>query len=215
MAAPRTDAKGQPASVLQVRQLHFGWPGRPVFQGLNADLPPGLSLVTGDDGCGKSTLLRLLAGELLAHAGSLALNGRAVSPADPEWSAEVFWTDPQTRAHDTLSADRYLRQIGHRFPRFSTEAANRLIGVLNLGPHLDEPLHMLSTGSRRKVWLTAAFAAGAAVTLIDQPFAALDGPAIRFLHTLLQEVSMHPDRAWLIADHEAPADVPLASTIRL
>jgi ABC-type nitrate/sulfonate/bicarbonate transport system ATPase subunit len=66
---------------------------------------------------------------------------------------------------------------------------------------------MLSTGSKRKVWLSAAFASGAALTLIDQPFAALDAPSIRFLRELLVEASEHTSRAWLLADHAAPAGI--------
>jgi ABC-type taurine transport system ATPase subunit len=63
--------------------------------------------------------------------------------------------------------------------------------------------------------LTAAFAAGAPLTLIDQPFAALDAPSIRFLRELLQDASSHPSRAWLLADHEAPEGVVLAKSLEI
>ncbi|MCY1378594.1 hypothetical protein D9M69_662440 [compost metagenome] len=84
-----------------------------------------------------------------------------------------------------------------------------------LQPHLDKPLYMLSAGSRRKVWLCAAFAAGTALTLIDQPFAALDAPSIRFLLELLQDAADHPSRAWVLADYLAPEGVPLARVLTL
>jgi ABC-type Mn2+/Zn2+ transport system ATPase subunit len=74
---------------------------------------------------------------------------------------------------------------------------------------------MLSAGSKRKVWLSAAMAAGAALTLIDQPFAALDAPSMRLLTELLQETAHHPSRAWVIADYAAPAGVALAALIAL
>lgn len=76
-------------------------------------------------------------------------------------------------------------------------------------------MYMLSTGSKRKVWLSAAFAAGASLTLIDQPFAALDGPAIRFLREWLEDAAEVTDRSWVIADFEAPAGVPLSGTLSL
>ena len=41
----------------------------------------------------------------------------------------------------------------------------------------------LSAGTRRKVWLAGAFASGAAVTLLDEPFAALDLPTTVSLFT--------------------------------
>jgi energy-coupling factor transporter ATP-binding protein EcfA2 len=76
-------------------------------------------------------------------------------------------------------------------------------------------MYMLSTGSKRKVWVAAAFAAGAAHTLLDDPFAALDQPSIRFVLGLLQEVASDPMRAWLVADYQAPAGLSLASVIDL
>lgn len=204
-----------PAPLLQARQLRFGWPDHPLLQDLNFDLPPGLSLVTGDDGCGKSTLLRLLAGELHAHSGTLTLTGGELPPTHRGWRERVFWIDPQTEAHDAISAAGYLESLRQHHPGFSLDAMTELVRGFELAPHLAKPLYMLSTGSKRKVWLTAAFAAGAPLTLIDQPFAALDGPAMRFLRELLEDVADHPSRAWLIADHAAPAGVPLVSTIHL
>ena len=197
------------AQVLTAQGLTFGWPGHSLFQDLQIALPPGVSLVTGDESCGKSTLLRLLAGDLRAQSGTIAINGL---PAEP---AQVFWIDPKTEAHDAISATAYLQGVQQRYPAFSHEALADLLAGFSLAPHLDKPLYMLSAGSKRKVWLSAAFAAGAQVTLIDQPFAALDGPSIRFLHELLQEAAEQPRRAWVLADFEAPAGIALAHLIEL
>jgi len=198
-----------PAPVLTAQGLSFAWPGHSLFQDLHIALPPGVSLVTGDESCGKSTLLRLLAGDLRARSGTIAING---APPEP---GQVFWIDPKTEAHDAISATAYLQGVQQRYPAFSHEALADLLAGFSLAPHLDKPLYMLSAGSRRKVWLSAAFAAGARVTLIDQPFAALDGPSIRFLRELLQEAAEHPHRAWVLADFEAPEGIALAHLIRL
>jgi len=61
----------------------------------------------------------------------------------------------------------------------------------------------------------AALASGAAVTLLDQPFAALDLASIRILHELLHEAAEHPSRAWIVADYEAPSDLPLSCVLNL
>jgi ABC-type nitrate/sulfonate/bicarbonate transport system ATPase subunit len=80
---------------------------------------------------------------------------------------------------------------------------------------MGKQLFMLSTGSKRKVWLTAAFASGAAVLLLDEPFAALDAPSIAFVKEQLQGISAHAGRAAVIADYAAPSGVPLAGVIDL
>ena len=90
-----------------------------------------------------------------------------------------------------------------------------LMQALDLTLHLEKPLYMLSTGSKRKVWLAAALASGAALTLLDEPFAALDRSSIRSVLDLLREAASHRQRAWVVADYEAPPGVPLAQHIDL
>lgn len=201
--------------ILQVKGLRFGWTELPLFDRLSFDILPGVSLVRGDDGSGKSTLLRLLAGALNADAGSLVIHGIPLEERHDAYRHQVFWIDPQTEAHDALAAKGYLESLSHHYPNFSAETMAELVQGFELGPHLAKPMYMLSTGSRRKVWLTAAFAAGTPLTLIDQPFAALDAPSIRFLRGLLQDAADHPSRAWLLADHEAPEGIPLKKTVSL
>jgi len=61
----------------------------------------------------------------------------------------------------------------------------------------------------------AALASGATVTLLDQPFAALDLASIHIIKEYLHEAAEHPSRAWIVADYEAPNDLPLASVLNL
>jgi ABC-type transport system involved in cytochrome c biogenesis ATPase subunit len=63
----------------------------------------------------------------------------------------------------------YLDSLAWRYPTAQADRLGALIDGFGLQPHLDKPLYMLSTGSKRKVWLSAALAAGAPLTLIDQP----------------------------------------------
>ncbi|WP_439113417.1 ABC transporter ATP-binding protein [Hydrogenophaga sp.] len=202
-------------SVLQADQLFFAWPNRPLFKALSFSIPPGLSLIQGDDGCGKSSLIRLMAGDLVPDSGSLSIHGTRLDEQHSAYRQQVFWIDPQTEAHDAISAAGYLESLSQHDPRFNNEALADLVAGFALEPHLKKPMYMLSAGSKRKVWLSAAFAAGTPLTLIDQPFAALDAPSMRFLTELLQEAASHPSRTWVIADYEAPAGVALASVIKL
>jgi len=201
--------------ILQAHKLRFGWPDRPLFDDLSFSIPPGLSLVRGDDGCGKSSLIRLMAGDLLPQSGTLGIQGIRLDEQHDAYRQQVFWIDPQTEAHDAISAAGYLDSLSHHFPRFNAEALTDLVRGFALAPHLAKPMYMLSAGSKRKVWLSAAFAAGSPLTLIDQPFAALDAPSMRFLNELLQAAASHPSRAWVIADYEAPAGIKLTSVIDL
>ena len=68
---------------------------------------------------------------------------------------------------------------------------------------------------RRKVMLVAALASGATVTLLDQPFTALDLGSIAIIQEFLHEAAEHPRRAWIVADYTTPSDMPLASVLNL
>ena len=58
---------------LVCHHLGFDWPnGEPVFAGLDAAFPDGVTGLVGRNGTGKSTLLRILAGELTPTAGSVS-----------------------------------------------------------------------------------------------------------------------------------------------
>ena len=196
--------------------LRFAWPNQPtLFDGLSFTLTPGLHLVRGDDGCGKTTLLALLAGELTDLSGSVVLGGVSLAADRTAYRARVFWIDPATDAFDAISADAFLASQAKRFPHFQPALAQELARALGLAPHLHKPLYMLSAGSKRKVWLCAAMASGAPLTLIDQPFAALDAPSTRLLRELLKDASEQPSRAFVIADHEAPATLALGQVIQL
>jgi ABC-type multidrug transport system ATPase subunit len=109
----------------------------------------------------------------------------------------------------------YFLSLHRVHPRFDEQVLGMLIEGLSLAPHVEKPLYMLSTGSKRKVWLAAAFASGAAVTLLDEPFAALDKTSVGVVLELLEDAADHPARAWVIAHHQAPGDAPLAAIIDL
>lgn len=207
-------ASATPA-VLQVDGLCFAYPQRALFSQWSARIPPGLTLLRGGDGCGKSTLLQLLAGVLPAQAGQLQLHASRLGDAPQAYRQQVFWADPRSPALDQVTALAYAQSLPGRYPRFDAPLMRDLVEGLALAPYLEKPLYMLSTGSKRKVWLAAAFACGAALTLLDEPFAALDKASIGFVMRLLAGAAAHPTRAWIMAAYEAPGNLPLAATLEL
>lgn len=202
-------------AVLCAQDLSFDYPGRPLFAAQSWRIPSGVTWVHGGEGCGKTTLLRLLAGALPLRAGQLQVNGVLLAGQPAAYRQQVFWADPQSEAFEQVTPHDYLASLPGLYPRFEVALWPALVDGLGLAPHLHKPLYMLSTGSKRKVWLAAALASGAPVTLLDEPFAALDLASVHFVLRWLGEAAAHPTRAWLVADYAAPAGVPLASVIDL
>lgn len=189
--------------VLQAKKLCFGFSRTLLFTDWCAEIPAGVTLIQGGEGRGKTTLLRLLCGELQPQSGTLQCDG------------PVFRTDPRSEAFETVTPLVFFDSMTARYPQFEMGMAHELADELRLTPHLEKSFYMLSAGTKRKVWLAAAFASGAAVTLLDEPFAALDKASIDCVTALLQEASEHVTRAWVVADYAPPHGVSLAQTIDL
>ena len=201
------------AFVLHVRALNFGYPNHVLFSNFDASIAPGITLVRGGDGRGKSTLLGLMAGELPAQSGQLDINGIALATHSANYKAQIFWAEPRTDAFDQLTALDYFELQRRSYADFDAALLADMTHGLGIREHLHKQLFMLSTGTKRKVFLAAAFASGAAITLLDEPFAALDAASIAYLLSQLQSLGSY--RAWVLADYVAPSGLVLLQTIDL
>lgn len=102
-----------------------------------------------------------------------------------------------------------------RCPRWNSDLQQDLMDALNLRPHLDKTLSMLSAGTRRKVALLGLLASGASVTCLDQPYAALDAASVQVIRDFLSDMADHSTRSWVVADYEADARLPWRHTVTL
>ena len=204
-----------PSTVLQARDVTFEFPQQPVFRLFSATISAGITYVLGGESCGKSTLLRLFAGDLIPQAGSIEVCGISSNDNLASYKKNVFWVDPRTNEHDQISPNNYFDIQRKAYPEFDEALLLELVEGLSLNDHISKAMYMLSAGSKRKVWLAAAFASGATVTLLDEPFAALDKASINFLLERLESISQNTNRAWVIADYEVPQNLSAVNTIDL
>lgn len=208
-------AAGTASHILKIEGLSFHYPPRALFTDWSICIAPGVTAVRGDESSGKTTLLRLMAGDLPVQAGRLRINSSDLLRDPVAYRAQVFWADPRSTALDQVTPVDYFKSLPPRYAFFDPKMLDELVDRFSLLEHQHKPMYMLSTGSKRKVWLAAAFSSGAPVTLLDEPFAALDKASILVVKTLLNNAAAHPARAWVLADYEAPDDVTLAATIDL
>ena len=203
------------STSLDLNDLGFAYPGQaPLVSGWTTRIGAGVTLLHGDTASGKSTLLRVLAGALPA-TGRLTLAGTRLDAQPDAYRRNVFLCEPATEAFDQLTTRACTASLSAGDAAFDAAAWQALTEGFALVPHLDKPLYMLSTGSKRKVWLAAALASGRALTLLDEPTGGLDAGSIRCLWRALGELADRPDRSVIIASAERIDRVPLAATIEL
>lgn len=217
-----TDAQGKPqphdqtSTVITVAdslQLHRG--GQMLVDGLSFRLSPGVHWVKGDEQTGKTTLLRSLSGEWLPASGHITTLG-VRSDTDPAAYRRLsVCTETEPLPDDQTPVSAWLAQQAAIYPGFRQDWFADWAEALDLARHLHKPFYMLSAGSRRKAFVCAALASGAPLTLLDQPFVALDQASVRDLCEILNELAALTDRAIVIADYEAPPEVALVQVIAL
>jgi ABC-2 type transport system ATP-binding protein len=129
----------------------------------------------GPNGAGKTTLLLMLAGLLAPDAGTVAVDGRDVEPAELRrhcgWMPDVFGT------WDSLTASEILSTFGRLHGQSRTEARDRaaeLLEMVHLPEFADRPAHELSRGQKQRLGLARALVDRPAVLLLDEPASGMD-----------------------------------------
>ena len=191
--------RGYPAAVAGVVVVRGVWKrysrrGPWVLRDVDLRVEPGsVHVVAGGNGSGKSTLLRVVAGAAVPSRGTVRR------------PASVAYVPERLPADLRLTARRYLAHMA-RLRGLPGDAAAPLLERLAISPGPDVPVATLSRGNARKVALCQAFLAPAALTVLDEPFGGLDGPAAAELTGLIAEARAG-GRAVLVSAHTA-GEVP-------
>ncbi len=118
----------------------------------------------------------------------------------------MYWCGPGGTAFDHLEPSEFFGFVAGLYPRFEAGMTTMLVDALGLSPFMGRRIRELSTGSRKKVAVIAAMAAGSDVALLDEPLAALDSASSTVLESHLLEAARQRRRVWVVASHEPLGD---------
>ena len=180
--------------MIRARDIHFAYRGRPVLTGATVSLASGeLVSLLGANGAGKSTLLKVLLGLLRPAAGSVTLDGRALTELGRRPLAQRVAYVPQVHAAPFPYSVREVVLMGRlpgnglfKAPGAADKAvAERVIEHLGIGRLADRPYTEISGGERQLVLIARALAQDAQLLVMDEPMAGLDfGHQLRLLERL-------------------------------
>ena len=165
------------AAFLDIRGAAKSFGGAAVLGGVDLPVARGefVSLL-GPSGCGKTTLLRIVAGLLRADAGTVTLDGEALSGKPPhKRDVGVVFQNyalfPHLTVGDNVAFGLHARGMSRAEAR---RVAARFLDLVQMTDFAPRPVRALSGGQQQRVAVARALAVGPKLLLLDEPFSALD-----------------------------------------
>ena len=170
-------------SLLDVRRLACLRGGRALFSDVTFSLQTGQALhLEGDNGVGKTSLLRIVCGLSPADEGQVTWQ----SSACPDFRSALFYLGHALSLKEELSALENLQSDAAMSGRSLTpDQAMQALAHMGLRGREHLPLRVMSQGQKRRTALARLWASRAVLWVLDEPFVALDAPAVQVLRTLM------------------------------
>jgi putative ABC transport system ATP-binding protein len=203
-------------AALQVQDLRYRWPGAAadVLQIDALTVAAGERVfLRGPSGCGKSTLLSLMAGVLLADAGTVALlgepwGGLSSARRDRRRADHLGYVFQQFNLLPYLSVLDNVR-LPCRFSKRRAERtragdAERLLERCGLAEALwPRPASALSVGQQQRVAAVRALFGGPELVVADEPTSALDEDLRESFMALLLDSCAEAGSALVFVSHDS------------
>lgn len=194
LARPAGDGTGisaLPHGDIELRDVSFSYPGKPVLRGLSARFPEGgCYAVVGPSGCGKTTLMRLLDKQLAPQRGSVRVGGvdladvtqdalfaqLSILPQKPLLLGESL-RDNIELFGAPLPDDEYDALLEKtRLTAFAKQAGDRRLGDLG---------DAISGGERQRIGLARALRKHPRLLILDEPASGLDPENAALIEALI------------------------------
>jgi NitT/TauT family transport system ATP-binding protein len=208
------------APYLSVRDVNKVYGGRhgeatTALKSISLEVKQGEFLaILGPSGCGKSTLLQIVAGLIDASAGTVALDGRAVTAPPPEMvylfqqygKSLLPWRTVEQNVALVFESKRMKkREIEERCRQYL-----QMVGLASSGKHYP---WQLSGGMQQRVAIARALAAQPRVLLLDEPFSAVDALTRIELQSLVLDLWARQGLTVLLITHDVDEAVFMADRI--
>jgi len=170
---------------IAIERLSFRYPGgRPIFDNLSFEIPPGQRIgIVGESGAGKSTLAAVLQRFYSLDGGRILIDGQDIAGATDASLRQALAVVPQDTAlfNRTLAENiRYGRPEASDEEVFEAAAAAQCLSFIDALPEglqtiVGDRGVKLSGGQRQRIAIARAFLRDAPLLLLDEATSALDG----------------------------------------
>lgn len=186
----RAAASGK--QVLEIDQLTFHYPGKPIVDDLTSLIVRGDKVgIIGENGCGKSTLINLLLGKIKPNSGSVKLGTNIDIAFFDQHRAQLDENKPVVE--NVLDESDHVEINGQR-----KHVMSYLADFMFAPNRARQPVKSLSGGERNRLLLARVFAKPSNLLVLDEPTNDLDVETLE----LLEELVMNYHGTVLIVSHD-------------
>lgn len=210
------------SALVQIRDLHFSRGSKPIFKGLNIDIPKGkVTTILGPSGTGKTTLLKMIGGQLKAEKGTVTVDGLNVGALNREKLYEL-----RKRLGMLFQSGALLTDLNVfdniAFPlREHTDLPESLIRHLvlmrlhavGLRGARDLFPGELSGGMARRVALARALILDPMMIMYDEPFTGQDPISMGVLVDLISTVNSALGLTSLMVSHDLEEAISISDHV--
>lgn len=165
-----------PAPLLDIRALHAGYGERTILRGVDFRVGRGEWIaLLGSNGSGKSTLLDTCVGKLPPRNGAVWIGGHSIVADGVAAKRSLGYAVAAERLPPLLTARECLgvHAAAKNLPAIDPEVL-ALAEELRLAPWLDDPVALMSYGTRQKLGLLVALLGDPPLLVLDETFNGLD-----------------------------------------
>ncbi len=223
-ANPGARERGRPmsATVLSVRDLHIGFGGVRVLEGIDLDVKQGeIRGLIGPNGAGKTTLLNVICGIHRPQRGDVFLDGSSIVGLKPSAIAQrglgrTFQTSQLFRGMTVLENMMTGLHRRNRTGLFSAgldlkrrrreeagmeEAARSSLAFVGMSQFADRQATALSFGQQRLVEIARTLIGEPKIVLMDEPAVGLSANRLTELDALLRRIRDQKGVTLILIEH--------------
>ncbi len=211
-------------SIVEIRGLNYSVRGRPIFTGLDMEIPRGrVTAVMGPSGTGKTTLLRLITRQVSADSGSVMVAGESLESLSRKQLYVLRQRMGMLFQNGALLTDLSVFE-NVAFPlREHTDLPERLIRQLvltklqavGLRGAIDLMPAELSGGMSRRVALARAIVMDPEILIYDEPFVGLDPISLGVILRLIRRLNDALGLTSIVVSHDVQEISTVADVVFL
>ena len=199
--------------ILEVRNVSFGYDEREIISNINLELRDNeLVSLLGVSGSGKSTLFNIIAGLLKPDAGKVIYRGEDITGKSGiiSYSFQKDLLLPYMTIEENVALPLFIKK---QKKSNALVKANEMLKEFKLDAYAKKYPKELSGGMRQRIALIRTHLFSKDVSLLDEPFSALDAITKDEMHDWYMNMRRKYDTSTIFITHDVDEAILLSDRI--